>query len=587
VIQVGDGPHSVAQVGGVLWVSNEYDGTLSAIDPRTDTVERRVALGSSPRGIVGAGSSLRIAANGPVGAAHRGGTLTVEGDPIPGFDTIDPAWTWLPEAFAIPYDGLVALRRAGGARGATLVPDLATSLPRPTNGGRQYTFTLRRGVRYSTGVEVHAEDIKRGLVRALARHLSYFYGIVGARECAADPGRCALSQGVVIDDQASRITFNLLAPDPDFLFKLSVHVVAIAPGVPPGELTAPAPATGPYMVSGFAERLRKQELTLVRNPYFHQWSYAAKPDGFVDVIRWRRVQDGAQRLTDLLAGRADLSDPYLADFTGAQVARLSREHPEVVHSEPVMGTLLEWLNTRVPPFDDVRARRAFNYAVDRNVLVDLYGGAARFAVSCQILPPNYLGYAPYCPYTSGVTASGDYHGPDLARALSLVRASGTRGTPVVIWSSGSGNESAVDGYLMQVLSRLGYRASVKVAPDRPWDAHTQLGHAWWGADFPALSNFWDPVLSCSSAAAPAGQTLNFGGYCNPKIDVLARRALAAQADDPGAARQQWNEVGRQLTDDAPWVAGPVTRSYAVTSPRVGNYQVNPVLGPLIDQMWVT
>ena len=52
---------------------------------------------------------------------------------------------------ATVYDGLVAFRKAGGAQGETLVPDLAVTLPRPADGGTTYTFTLRRGIRYSTG----------------------------------------------------------------------------------------------------------------------------------------------------------------------------------------------------------------------------------------------------------------------------------------------------------------------------------------------------------------------------------------------------------------------------------------------------
>ena len=53
---------------------------------------------------------------------------------------------------AAVYDGLVAYRATGGAAGVALVPDLAATLPRPTNGGRTYTFTIRSGVRFSNGL---------------------------------------------------------------------------------------------------------------------------------------------------------------------------------------------------------------------------------------------------------------------------------------------------------------------------------------------------------------------------------------------------------------------------------------------------
>ena len=46
------------------------------------------------------------------------------------------------------------------------------------------------------------------------------------------------------------------------------------------------PGTGPYMISHYGP---KSSLTLVRNPYFRQWSYAAQPAGYPDVIRFEQV----------------------------------------------------------------------------------------------------------------------------------------------------------------------------------------------------------------------------------------------------------------------------------------------------------
>ena len=68
-------------------------------------------------------------------------------------------------ALSTVYDGLVAQRRSGGAASITLVPDLARTLPRPAGGGTVYTFTLRRGIRYSNGVLVRASDFRRGIMR--------------------------------------------------------------------------------------------------------------------------------------------------------------------------------------------------------------------------------------------------------------------------------------------------------------------------------------------------------------------------------------------------------------------------------------
>jgi peptide/nickel transport system substrate-binding protein len=78
---------------------------------------------------------------------------------------------------------------------------------------------------------------------------------------------------------------------------------------------------------------------------------------------------------------------------------------------------------------------------------------------------------------------------------------------------------------------------------------------------------------------------NFAEYCNPAADSLIYRAQAAQATDPAAARRLWAEADRTITNNAPWVPPVNDKEAALTSARVGNYQDNPILGPLLDQMW--
>jgi len=113
-----------------------------------------------------------------------------------------------------------------------------------------------------------------------------------------------------------------------------------------------------------------------------------------------------------------------------------------------------------------------------------------------------------------------------------------------------------------------------------------MGSGWWGVDFPSPSGYWFPVLSCRTAAASITATLNVSGFCDPRLDRLARRATITQASDPARARRMWSRVDHRLTDEAPWVAGATTRFAAVISERVGGYESHPVLGPLLDRLWV-
>ena len=81
------------------------------------------------------------------------------------------------------------------------------------------------------------------------------------------------------------MTFHLVRPDPDLLFKLALPPAFPVPVATPvkDQGLKPLPATGPYMISSAAG----DGVSLVRNPRFHQWSAAAQPDGFVNAISWR------------------------------------------------------------------------------------------------------------------------------------------------------------------------------------------------------------------------------------------------------------------------------------------------------------
>src|SRR4029077_8160571 len=153
-------------------------------------------------------------------------------------------------ALATVYDGLVAFRKTDGALGGTLVPDLAVTLPRPAGGRTTYTFTARRGIRYSNGTPVRASDFRRGIQRELrfGDFPDYYQGILGGQACHRNPRRCDLHTGIVTDDAAGTVTFRLGHADPDFLYKLALVVAAPAPPGAPGHLIGRAPfppATGP------------------------------------------------------------------------------------------------------------------------------------------------------------------------------------------------------------------------------------------------------------------------------------------------------------------------------------------------------
>ena len=250
------------------------------------------------------------------GAGHEGGTLSVLG---PKGIVMHPDATRVrsPETAqlaALTNDGLVGFRRVGGSAGTRLVPDLAVSLPTPTDDGRTYRFQLRPGIRYSTGALVRPQDFRRAIVRwlVLPHTGRYYSNIVGAQKCLARTQPCDLSRGIETDLRSNTVVFHLEAPDPEFLAKLTLPAAFAVPEATPIHATRPLPATGPYMLASTPTTT----VRLIRNPRFHEWSRVAQPRGFPDRIVVRFEGSPDSHVTAVLRGSADLATDTVEDFTG-------------------------------------------------------------------------------------------------------------------------------------------------------------------------------------------------------------------------------------------------------------------------------
>jgi YVTN family beta-propeller protein len=592
-IPASDSPSGLAVEDGSVWISNVRTGALMRVDPGRARVVRTTVVGQTA-GAIHAASGLLWVAAAAGGKTHRGGTLTVV-KPVPSIRSVDPAV--LDDVsplslLGLTNDGLVTLAHVTGPDGARLVPDLALSLAAPADGGRTYTFRLRPGIRYSTGKAVRARDVRHSLERVFelrSAGRSFYDAIVGARGCEAHT-RCDLSHGVVTDDRTSTVTFHLTAPDPDFLFKLAQPYAFVLPASTPSrDLHRPLPATGPYVISSYEP---SHEIRLVRNPRFREWSSSAQPDGYPDRIVLEVGVEPARAAQQVLRGRADLLlnwGPLPSSERGLVDTRFS-SHLRV---DPNLATDFLFLNVRAKPFDDARVRRALNFAIDRNRLVEVNGGRAFAEPTCQILPPQMPGYERYCPYTRSPTIIGRWRGPDLAQARRLIDASGTAGMVVKVWDTPTPQVLLDEGrYVTRVLRRLGYRASLHVLPDAAFYRYTddsrnraQVISGGWSADYPSPSAFFGK-LTCAAFIPNSTSTFDDSEFCDPAIDREVARADALQATDPAAAKPLWARLDRDLTDRAIWLPTVTGKTADLVSDRVGNYQYHPFWGAYVDQLWV-
>jgi peptide/nickel transport system substrate-binding protein len=599
VIGVGQGPNAIAAGSGAVWVANEFAGSVSRIDPATNHT-RPIRIGNRPQGIAVAGGLVWVGAQA-TDATHRGGTLAIlKAGSLPlgggnheSFGSFDPANAFPPLTLQLTNDGLTAFKRVGGSDGAQIVPDLAISLPTPTDGGLTYTFQLRRGIRYSNGQPVKPEDFRRAIERDFKigdyTAPGFYANLVGGATCVAHPSRCDLSRGIVANDSAGTVTFHFATPDPELLYQLALwDAVAVPAGIANHDVGQhPIPATGPYEVANVTSK----ELRLLRNPYFHEWSRAARPDGYPDEIV---IKVGASPSADLTAVEHGAEDLTLDTPPANRLIELETRFAAQLHMNPAGTVIPLWLNTRVAPFNDSRVRRALSYAIDRGKIAHLIGLDPQ--PTCQLLTPYIPGYKPYCPYTLDPSAD-KWSAPDMAAAERLIAASHTRGTPITVWNfivNDFGNLTyvPVGRYIVSLLDRLGYPTREGKGGSMPMfaDSRTkeQVALVGWTGDYPSASQYITAILSCENFTPNATTNLNPSEFCDPQLQHQIDSAEAAQKTNSPAVSTLWAHADRTATDDAPLVPLIIPRTIDFVSRRVGNYQYSPQLGgtALIDQLWV-
>ena len=321
----------------------------------------------------------------------------------------------------------------------------------------------------------------------------------------------------------------------------------------------------------------------------------AQPSGYPNEIRWIHYPGPGAELTAVERGKADV---MIDQPPPGRVGELSSRFATLAHSVGGLSTQNPSLNTRVPPFDSLQARRAVNLALDRGALARIMGGRAAFVPTCQVLPPGMFGYAPYCPSTVRPNAGGAWIAPDLAAARAMVARSGTRGDRVVVWAWGGSDSTVLVRPIVRTLDQLGYRASAHVTPATgagfgAWNATTANSKArvsavlsGWTADYPNPIDFLDLLLSCKAFVPASPTNLNTAELCDPRLDALIHQAKVTQVRDPARGAALWQAADRRAVDQAPWAPLLNNVGTDVLSAHTGNYQHNPEWAVLVDQLWV-
>ncbi|MDR3497379.1 MAG: ABC transporter substrate-binding protein, partial [Ancalomicrobiaceae bacterium] len=331
--------------------------------------------------IVAAAASPALSADAPMKGAKI--VVTYKDD----IATLDPAigydwqnWSMISAMFVRLVD-----YKPGTAE---LYPSLAESFDISPDG-KTYTFKLRKGVKFTNGREIVADDVKFSIERAVNPKTQgpgggFFHSIDGADAVTA--GKADTISGIEVVDPAT-VRFHLTQPDATFLNVLALNFASV---VPKEVVAAEGADFGKKPVGAGAFILKEwvsgQRLVFERNPdYFHK--DAPLIDGYTVEVG----QEPMVALLRLKKGEVDIAGDGIPPAQYLEMKN-SPDYAGMIVDHDQLETSYITINTTMKPFDNVKVRQAINMAINKERIVRIINGRATAA--SQILPPSMAGYDP-------------------------------------------------------------------------------------------------------------------------------------------------------------------------------------------------
>ncbi|MGW7573175.1 ABC transporter substrate-binding protein [Streptomyces sp. NPDC054765] len=533
----------------------------------------------------GSSGSANAATKGIVNASdQKGGTLTYAMSDAP--ESFDPGNTYY--AFIYNFSRLYArplmtFKPAPGKKGNALVPDLAESVGKPTDGGKTWTYKLRKGVKYDDGSAVTSQDVKYAVERSnfardtLSLGPNYFQQILkdndgGYKGPYKDKSKAGLKSIETPDDQT--IVFHLKKAFAEFDYLVSAPQTAPVPQAKDkgADYTKSVVSSGSYKFQSYQEG---KQLTLVRNP---NWSAATDPlrKQLPEkiVLKLKVAQSTIDK--DLLAGNTlvDLSGKGVDAQTQAQLLTDSKEKGNTDNS---LGQRLVYtaLNTKVKPFDNVECRKAVEYAIDKKAAQTALGGPIRGDIASTVLPTDLDGYQKFDLYPQKY--SGDKL--DLTEAKKHWAKCGAGKVDTTILAR-SDRQEEVDAAtsVIDSLKAIGVNAKIQQYPTSKYfsdyagvptfDKKNNVGLIMmqWGSDFPTGYGYLQQILH-GKAIGASGNT-NLSQLDDPEINNLLDTAIANT--DKAAREKAYAQVDKKAMEQAAVVPLTYFKVLMYRSPKATN-----------------
>ena len=488
---------------------------------------------------------------------HRGNA----GEP----QTFDQAHTSINiEEFVLKdlYEGLTIHDASG-----KIVPGAAESWTVSADG-LVYTFKLRPTARWSDGSPVTAEDFVFSFRRVedpkeAANYASILYPIKNAEK--VNKGALPTDQLGMAAIDAGTLAITLERPTPFFL-ELMAHQTALPVSqasvrkngkdfVKPGTMVS----NGAFMLT---EHVANDHITASKNPAY--WDAANVK---LDTVIFYPLEDQAAAVRRYEAGELDVDYNFSAD----QIPRLKQQFGNEVHITPALGTYYYVFDTRSPPLDDVRVRRALSMAVDRDFLAQkIYSGAQQPLYS--FVPPGLPDYG--TPSQADFATLDQFDREDKATALMKEAGYGKGGKPLVIeirYNTNPNHERVATAVADMWKTIFGASVSLVNLDVSSHYAFLQEGgkfnvaRAGWTADYGDAENF----LALNTTG---NKTFNYAHWSNAAYDALMVKSYDEQ--DTAKREALMHEAEAILMTEQPVAPLMVSNDLWLVSKKVKGWQDN-------------